>query len=575
MKRPLPNLQMPYLSARSNPQRSLFPDPAESARFVSRTALYKRLWKRQCRHYAVVSAGGRLRLLERKARKLRSAARVRFRDDYTFDFPQASRLCGNGDHWFGNKRAIPLPKLDDPEFGLRLMILLEEISTEIIQALERPCLVHEDDDYVRVEFMDRIAWVLLVDDRYVGYEIKDQSGFWQLARPQKHILEPLDDPSWVDQVLFSCLEWFVPVSYADATAGYAWLRKNVVARFHDPDWLSGLRAQVSHHVHRASRLDQVFSYFKSLHPSFALDSHHFQEFWRNEPFWSDLFHRKRDMVYFYCLARKQGLITTGDDLGVLRSRCLEMGLGPAAWRFLGRHGVSAYRAAIEPNQGMEKIFANALGYIDWQSRAGLSEPLHYVLGLAYIRICGMILVAEGGHRVDPRVAKAAANHVATLKNDNELMVFNAQQWVPVLVWMRDENPQIDRNQWRSGWPAIWRACSRWRLLHENKFAWHSPLGEFEFRGWKITPLTSSYAVAVEGIRMSHCAADYTKRCKAGIYRLFSVTDNSTGKPLATLGFIKEQGEWQLDQVRGKANRDPGKELRALGQLVLHRMRQSC
>lgn len=70
--------------------------------------------------------------------------------------------------------------------------------------------------------------------------------------------------------------------------------------------------------------------------------------------------------------------------------------------------------------------------------------------------------------------------------------------------------------------------------------------------------------------MRHCVAGYAGRCARGRYRLFSVTCQFTGKPLATVGLVRKDNTWQLEQVKGSCNREPPEVIRELAGRILER-----
>ena len=70
--------------------------------------------------------------------------------------------------------------------------------------------------------------------------------------------------------------------------------------------------------------------------------------------------------------------------------------------------------------------------------------------------------------------------------------------------------------------------------------------------------------------MRHCVAGYAGRCVRGNYRLFSVACQFTGKPLATVGLVLKDDEWQLEQVKGPCNREPSQVIRELAGRILER-----
>lgn len=67
----------------------------------------------------------------------------------------------------------------------------------------------------------------------------------------------------------------------------------------------------------------------------------------------------------------------------------------------------------------------------------------------------------------------------------------------------------------------------------------------ENRDFKATLLLSPKEVAEEGMRMRHCVSMYIPRCSKGNYQVYSITKD--GQPYSTLGLVKNDDCWQIDQ----------------------------
>ena len=71
----------------------------------------------------------------------------------------------------------------------------------------------------------------------------------------------------------------------------------------------------------------------------------------------------------------------------------------------------------------------------------------------------------------------------------------------------------------------------------------------------------------EGRRMRHCVAD-----DQGRYRVFTAEHPKTGEPAATIGLRLVEGQWQLEQVRGRRNQAVEEGLERVAQEVVGRYR---
>jgi len=268
---------------------------------------------------------------------------------------------------------------------------------------------------------------------------------------------------------------------------------------------------------------------------------------------------------FRDLAIANGTIFKEDDMGVLRRACRIHGLNQAGWRFLNRYGESAYEALFSMVEDIDGVFEIALCYVNWQCRAGLKKPLANELGKRFIICLGGIY--EMVPEIDPRILKVANEYWNKLADPAERLFFAQDEWLRVLGWMRDKQPTFDRNQWRSGWGAIRRNYQKWQRLNPEPSAWHSLLPAFDQGGLRVRPLTSTYDLAREAYQMQHCVEDYAKYCLAGNYRLFSISDISSGRALATASLVKDDAYWKIDQIKGRFNKDPEARAAKLGRVI--------
>lgn len=270
---------------------------------------------------------------------------------------------------------------------------------------------------------------------------------------------------------------------------------------------------------------------------------------------------------FRKLAIANEVISKEDDMGVLRKTCFALGLNKAGWRFLNRHGKDAYTAVFTMLEDNDSVFEMAVFYVIWQCRGGLREPLALELGKRLITCLGGIYCPD--LEVDPRVIKIANDHWNKLTDPGERHYFAREEWMRVITWMRDEQPVFDRNQWRSGWQAIHRNFQKWQRLNPERNTWKSILPAFDQGGFHVWPLTCSHDLAQEGYRMRHCVVSYARRCLSGEYRLFSISEISSGRPLVTIGIMKEDNYWKIDQIKGRFNQTPEAGPASLG-LVIQR-----
>jgi hypothetical protein len=82
--------------------------------------------------------------------------------------------------------------------------------------------------------------------------------------------------------------------------------------------------------------------------------------------------------------------------------------------------------------------------------------------------------------------------------------------------------------------------------------WESAVGRCELGDYQIIPLTSSWALRLEGQKMNHCIGHYDRLCAQGLFRAFSIR-NLVDQRIATMSLVFQDHTWQLDQVSGLDN----------------------
>lgn len=268
---------------------------------------------------------------------------------------------------------------------------------------------------------------------------------------------------------------------------------------------------------------------------------------------------------FRDLAIANGTILKEDDMGALLQACRKHGLNQAGWRFLNRHGESAYAALFSIVEDKGSVFEIALAYVNWQCRGGLKEPLANELGKRFMTCLGGIYQMEP--EIDLRILTAANDYWNKLADPAERLYFAQDEWVRVLNWLRDKQPAFDRNQWRSGWEAIRRNYQKWQRLNPELNAWHSLVPAFDQGNLHVRPLITTYDLAREAHQMQHCVEGYAKSCISGNSRLFSISEISSGRALATAGIMKEGNYWKIDQIKGRFNQEPDARAAGLGLVI--------
>jgi hypothetical protein len=547
------------LIASKNPQLNLLDEEDLTGLQVCQSDLYRKLWSEQRKKTARYSADTDIRRLVAPADRFRDITRahpVETNDSIEWPVFDAYGLA----HGFETNpqdcdfRSV----LQTPTQGKELKQLIEKITQQLAFSLSHPCPVFEDRYSVRVEFLDCIAWVALKVERLLKMEVKDSKGDWQLSTFRFDLLKPMQTKSWVDQLLLAWVADIVLIFGDEAESAYQWLRKEIESRFHNKISLSGIRHQIRHHMSIAPGMIEACLHVKQqTGRRRSLMNADVNEMWHAAEFWTEL-HEKYPQLTLLCyLAAKSKKGRPILDVSEIRSHCLEHGLSPAGWRYLLKVGEPCYRAIFSSGIGASRAFSIAIGLIDWQCRSGMKESLPQDMAIAFINFAALALL-DGlniAELVDPRLAKTAVTRYQNLGQAKDRADFVEKDWLEILIWLRNARPQIEKNQWRAGWPCIWRRYETWLLGRDTTTEWDSCVRKISIFGNKVIPLTSSRELCLEGMKMNNCVSSYANACLAGTYRLFSIREAKTDKRIASVGLCFSDKIWKLDQVKGKNNRD--------------------
>jgi hypothetical protein len=559
------------LIASKNPQLNLLNEEELVELEVQRSDLYRKLWNQQKKKLASFSVDTEVRRLVESADRFRDITRAHpVKTDSSIEWPTFDHICASGRVEDQPLDPSWLTAMQTPEQGKKLKCLFEEISQQLAFALSQPCPVFEDRYCVRVEFLDCIAWVALKVERVLRMEVKDSKGYWQLSTLRFDLLKPMHTISWIDQVLLAWVADIVVTFRDDAEEAYDWLRKEVRKRFHDKSSLHGVRQQVRHHMSVAPGMLEAFLHIKrQAGMRRALMNTDVSEMWPAADFWAEL-HEKHPGLTLLCYLAKKGK-KNGPmwNVSKVRSTCLKHGLSPSGWRYLLKVGEASYRAIIDSGIGDAKAFPMAIKLIEWQSRSGLKGSLPPEMAIAFINFAAMALL-EGlniADHVDPRIAKVATAYYLKLDPAGDRAEFVEKDWLEVLIWMRNTQPEIDKNQWRSGWSCIWKKYDTGLRRRDSTAEWESRVNDISIFGMKVKPLTSSKELCLEGMKMNHCVSSYAKVCLEGTYRVFSISNATAEKRIATVGLSCTDHVWRLDQIKGRYNRKVNPEVESLSKTL--------
>lgn len=558
--------QFPLIASK-NPQLDLLSQEELIELDIQRSELYRKLWNQQKKKFARFSVDTKIRRLVESADRFRDITRAHpVTMDSSIEWPTFGFNCATDGVEDQPLDPSCLAAVQTPEQGNKLKCLFEEIGQQLAFTLSRPCPVFEDRYSVRVEFLDCIAWVALKVERVIKMEVKDAQGDWQLSTFRFNLLKPMHTKSWIDQVLLAWVEAIVKAFPDDAEEACDWLREELGKRFHNQSSLRGVRQQVRHHMSVGPGMIEALLHIKrQAGGRQALMNTDVSEMWPAADFWAELHGKYPGLTLLCYLAAKGEKNGSIRNVSEVRSSYLRHGLSPSGWRYLLKVGEASYRAVIDSGIGQDKAFPMAIGLIEWQSRAGLKEPLPPEMAIAFVNFAAMALLAgmNIAEHVNPRIARVASTYYLKLDQADDRAGFVEKDWLEVLIWLRNAQPEIDKNQWRSGWSCIWRKYAAGSDSRDSAAEWESRVNDISIFGMKVKPLTSSKDLCLEGMKMNHCISSYAKACLDGSYRVFSIRGATADKRIATVGLNFADNAWKLDQIKGRNNRAVSSELESL------------
>jgi hypothetical protein len=502
--------------------------------------------------------------------------------DYDWQWPAFARLTvSEAAAWAplfpSERRGLPAGVPRDA-----LAHLLLDVAQPIAWALSQPCPVIETATQVRVEFLGCIAWVANRAQRRLQLELRDQAGEWQAATSGFDLEHALANGQWLTQALLPWLPRIERDFGNAAGAVYAWLLRRLARQFDTPYGLAATERQVRSCLQLDPELARALQRIRRYAPPRMATSFLYTQLWRREDFWTGLERRMPTLVLFCYLTLRTGTEAPGGatlaadaDLGALRAHCRRWGLGPAGWRFLCRFGSWSYEGLLlhhEPEDGAPHV-GHLAAWVQWQAAAGLRQPLPpgYTDSIDEAFAIGW---PDGAPHplvgLDPRLGRILEAHAPGPAGQGRPPIPSGE-FRMVLKWLVRAEPELDRNQWQAGWPALRRAARQWRLRTMEE-RWACKVEAFTAGVWRLRPLTNVRELAEEGKRMRHCVADFAEPCQAGAYRVFTVEHAASGAPQATVSLRHKNGAWEIAQVLGPRNAAAGPQMLEIAQDLLTRYR---
>lgn len=283
-------------------------------------------------------------------------------------------------------------------------------------------------------------------------------------------------------------------------------------------------------------------------------------------------------------AAEQGLRMEIDPVRQLRAWCRFRGLSKAEWAGLARDGTDAYQWALQ-------IVGDRVSHLDLV--IGLIR-IERALGHRLGELDRDLRIRWLTH-VDPWRMRPEIEHAIRLFARTSTSLAEAPPILALLHHGLDAGlvQSTDMLAVR-GWHAlrvqlIAAVLQRARHVEEDpRFAAHLAIGRIEqemtatewLRSLAVPAtdlvarrLTDAEAIEAEGQAMFHCIANYTQAVARGRYLVYTIR-GPEHQPVATLGLRRRDSrkanaaDWEIDQVRGIADRPAPESARRMAKLVL-------
>ncbi|MDK2126474.1 PcfJ domain-containing protein [Parachitinimonas caeni] len=153
----------------------------------------------------------------------------------------------------------------------------------------------------------------------------------------------------------------------------------------------------------------------------------------------------------------------------------------------------------------------------------------------------------------------------------------SNSFLEVVDWLCFEGLEQGQPAKQASWGSLRRRSAAWHERQTRQrteiqnLQWVSPLGETCQRDFLFRPLTSSAALWEEGDLLHHCVGNFDEACFEGRYLVFAVEGPAGSR--STLGLVKQQGCWHLDEHTSYYNEPVSLEAEEAGIALLEAVRQ--
>lgn len=293
-------------------------------------------------------------------------------------------------------------------------------------------------------------------------------------------------------------------------------------------------------------------------PQERITAESFTRVWQHKALLESVAQENSGLLPLILHGLERGILDPEYDLvQALRANLLNRGVTPAAWRYLTRYGARLFRPFWERKPDTN-LFHLAAEYLNRLDEMGLPPPPSLAMARAWLDIeagyCNGELHWSRAWWNLPTPILGAAFHSPRRTDPTFLREFTA-----AAHWAIYEKPAPDSNQRKAGWVWVKRQWKTWQAEQDARAAageivWTSLIGEVLAGDLVAVPLITEIQLVDEGLAMRNCLATYTEWCLNGDVRLFSIRRVDSGKRIADLSIVPEEGgTWVVSDIKGYAN----------------------
>jgi len=291
-----------------------------------------------------------------------------------------------------------------------------------------------------------------------------------------------------------------------------------------------------------------------------------------------------NLLWLYILMAKAGLyLPEGEVVAAMKMRLLrEPVLTPKSWRHIANGEILDFWVVLEVSDPDEQPLERWNLLVSWlQILSGLCLEDRYIpvqLQQLFLNDSLLVILDEQVAEVQLRGAWMSFNTLRSILSEarTQLSVGTLDHFIEnelpaVITWIAATDPNIDRNQQRSGWQFLVRSAEKWRIGIEDrpiaeKQRWRSDV-DFSIGGdWHIEGITNAWDLHRLSLTQRHCADRFLDGCLADVERIFTIYD-SGDKICATVRLSRCETTWHVSEVRGFANAQVSEHLHELSRKV--------